>query len=323
MRCLSIGRWVGWKSVAIDLMETPSSSTAPRAAISLLYLFGAVVLGALAAPPCYNAILAMARSGLLPAGLLEVEFERVLSRCVLVIVILGLYPAFKFSGIRSLEAVGYPAGAGRNRLLLPGLLVGLVSMGLLYLAGLFSGVLIFAPKDGGLAGRLGLICAGAVIVAFVEETLFRGILFSAVRRRMSFFTAAFSVGVFFALLHFAKPEPTVAVAHGHWYSGFSIIPDMFNLSGDLHHYVPFFFTLVLLALTLSSLYESTGSLAGPVGLHAGWIIAMRSGTYFFERNPEAASGLFGPSAYLHLSWAAFWLILLFFAAAERKRLRAC
>ena len=86
-------------------------------------------------------------------------------------------------------------------------------------------------RPGVLALTVLLAC---LIGPVAEELLFRGVLYPALRRRLSRVAAMLISGIAFALIHT-------------------------NVMGLL--------PIVLLGVTLAYLYERTGSIAGPIALH--------------------------------------------------------
>ena len=92
-------------------------------------------------------------------------------------------------------------------------------------------------KDGGVSTgtRLFMMAAAVVIAPVVEETLFRGILFTALLKGRSFASAALLSGLYFALVHVHGP---------------SLLP------------------LLALSVAFSAAYAATGSILTPIVMHA-------------------------------------------------------
>ncbi len=92
-------------------------------------------------------------------------------------------------------------------------------------------------KDGSVSTgtRLFMMAAAVVIAPAVEETLFRGILFTALLKGRSFASAALLSSLYFALVHFHAP---------------SLLP------------------LLALSVAFSAAYAATGSLLTPIIMHA-------------------------------------------------------
>jgi membrane protease YdiL (CAAX protease family) len=110
----------------------------------------------------------------------------------------------------------------------------------------------------------------------VEEWLFRGLLLGLWLRYARPLTACIGASLLFAVLHFVEPplgwrvlDPT------HWLAGFSL------LGGVLAHFTCGIFILTefvpMLAVGLALAWARlrSGALWLPIGLHIGWIIALK------------------------------------------------
>jgi len=128
---------------------------------------------------------------------------------------------------------------------------------------------------------------GGVILGFLEETIFRGmilrIFYTATRRP---WLALASMSAFFAYTHFKVPTTVWShVAPGvHWDTGFFVafwttfgITENFNLAQ--------FVVLWLLGMVLGALTLRTGSLWPAIGLHTGTVAMM-----FFYRGSGLTEG---------------------------------
>jgi uncharacterized protein len=97
---------------------------------------------------------------------------------------------------------------------------------------------------GGDQGTFGLIVAGAMVICVapvIEEFFFRGFFFRALRGRFSLLVAALIDGVLFGVIHYS----------GDGADGLLILPP-----------------LALLGFIFCLVYEKTGSLLVPIGMHA-------------------------------------------------------
>jgi membrane protease YdiL (CAAX protease family) len=145
-------------------------------------------------------------------------------------------------------------------------------------ASLLESMGYFAPnKKSVILGRvLSQVLVPAVGVSLVEEWLFRGLLLGLWLRYARPLTACIGASLLFAVLHFVEPplgwrvlDPT------HWLAGFSL------LGGVLAHFTCGIFILTefvpMLAVGLALAWARlrSGALWLPIGLHIGWIIALK------------------------------------------------
>jgi membrane protease YdiL (CAAX protease family) len=114
----------------------------------------------------------------------------------------------------------------------------------------------------------------AVLVAMIEELLFRGALFGALRRKYRFWSAALISSAFYAIVHFfEQPSDTGPVE---WFSGFVTLGQMLRGFTEWHSLFPGFLNLTLIGVILAMGLERTGSLLFSIGLHAGLIFWLKS-----------------------------------------------
>jgi len=299
-------------------MSAPAKHENPalRRTVSLFVLiFGSTILGALIAPHLYNGLIHLGReTGW--SGLRNIEFQRVFGRAVMVILVLGLYPAIRASGIRTWGDIGLAPAPGWRRRMFRWFGIGALTMGSLFAIGLLTG---FYEID--IADRLkkphkvAEIFIGSFIIGFLEEFLFRGLFFTSFRLRLSFWASASASSMIFALVHFVRPEPLVGVVHAEWDEGFRLLNDAFYFGHELVNYMPLMLTLFVMGLVLCAFTERTKSLAAAIGLHAGWVLAMRFGTN--ACSVDKAGWLFGQTADITKSWMVLVLAVGFLIFALR------
>src|SRR5690606_25091397 len=70
------------------------------------------------------------------------------------------------------------------------------------------------------------------VVGVLEETLFRGALYTALARRGGLVAALAATSVLYAAVHFVKYPPWPADAPVHWYTGFVLLSGSFRRLAD-------------------------------------------------------------------------------------------
>lgn len=120
----------------------------------------------------------------------------------------------------------------------------------------------------------------AVVIALIEEYFFRGILLGALRRRLPWPWALTLLSLIFAALHFLR-KPAVRDAAQiasdlPWDGGFDVLPTLLWQFGEPRLIVGGFCTLFWVGWTLGYTVVRTQSLAMALGLHAGWVFALRA-----------------------------------------------
>jgi uncharacterized protein len=243
----------------------------------LLIYVGFIFLGAaLLAPWIYRFAQWVATD--IPAleKIAENPFYRYANRCLILLALVGLWPFLKSLGIHSWRDLGFAPLRSHWRTASAGFFVGFSSLALLAgLVILFGARIIdFRHSGSALAGELLGAIFTAVIVAILEESLYRGALFGALRKIHSWQFALITSSAIYALLHFfAKPEPPVSI---NWLSGFTTIAGMLAGFVELQKLVPGFLNLFIVGVILGFAFQRTGNLYFSIGLHAGWIFWLKS-----------------------------------------------
>lgn len=271
---------------------------------ALLVYLAAVFFGAaMIAPWVYLGVQQFAPG----SGLGHQPFHRYVNRCLLGLALAGLWPLVRALGLKSGAEIGWRPHRTWLREAGMGAGFGLGSLALATLAALiFGGRLWRADHTAGEWTKHILGAAGtALTVSFLEELLFRGVVFSALRRTVSWATAtAVSSGVY-ALVHFFQKPPAPPFVDG--LTGFAVLQQMLHGFTDWHELAPGLFTLTLAGALLAWARERTGALWYGMGLHAGWIFWLKSYGFLTTGAPAANPGIWG-TARLYDGWAALLVL---------------
>jgi membrane protease YdiL (CAAX protease family) len=203
-------------------------------------------------------------------------FHRFVHRSLLGLALIGLWPLLKSLGAASLREAGLVWPAGQWRRVGGGFLFGFISLALVAGAAVLSGARHWNPMMSPrlLAQRLAGIALTAVVVAVLEELLFRGGVYGLLRKVFNWGFALLLSSMVYAMVHFMEPARLVGAVT--WHSGLELLPQMLGGFGDPRAVVPGFFSLTLAGLLLGWAYQRTGNLCFSIGLHAGWIFWLKS-----------------------------------------------
>jgi membrane protease YdiL (CAAX protease family) len=171
----------------------------------------------------------------------------------------------------------------------------LIATGVLWgFASLLESMGYFAPnkKSVAFARVLSHVLVPAVTVSLIEEWLFRGLLLGLWLRYARPLTACIGASLLFAVLHFVEPPHGWRVLDpAHWLAGLSL------LGGILAHFtcgifiLTEFIPMLAVGLALAWARLRSGALWLPIGLHIGWIIALKGFTMThhltFARKPDS------------------------------------
>ena len=131
----------------------------------------------------------------------------------------------------------------------------------------------------------------AIVVAIIEETIFRAALFGVLRKCFSFPLALLLSSAIYASVHFL--QKAAPPAHIGWLSGLAMLPQMLRGPPDGLPLVPTFFTLLVVGAILALAYQRTGTLFMSIGLHAGWVFWVKSYGFLTRQTPAAARAVWG------------------------------
>ncbi len=276
-----------------------------------LYFLAVFVGGALLAPWLYWAAKGLAPHSAAIARLAANPFHRFLGRALLGVAILGLYPLWRSCKMAHWRTLGLRAKMSSPKGLALGFLLGFASLACaaLLALGLGGRSLVHGHNAGQIERHIVNATVAAVIVAVLEEIIFRGTLFGILRKVLTWPGALLTSSVVYALVHFL--ENTDLPGPVRWFSGLALLGRMFQSGPPL---VPAVFTLLVAGAILAMAYQKTGTLYLSIGLHAGWIFWLKSYGFFTASAPSGNPVFWGSSRLID-GWLAlpllggvFWMI---------------
>jgi membrane protease YdiL (CAAX protease family) len=141
------------------------------------------------------------------------------------------------------------------------------------------------------------VLPGAVVVALIEELLFRGVLLGIFLRAMRPAPAIALLSFLFAFVHFLQPPPLARVPDPEaMNAGFVLLGQIFGRFADPMSMISRFLILAAVGVVLAYARYRTASLWLPVGLHIGWVFGVgmfKAATWPVVGLPEAARWLVG------------------------------
>jgi uncharacterized protein len=247
----------------------PAGSLAALAAFALFAsLIAAALFGAaLLAPPVFY-IVNLAQ---------DFPFQRTFNRLAMLLFVFGCWLVFRRFGLGGRESLGYGAPKGVFfRQLVVALLIGIALMSL-------TGALLFAfglrtlrsestTLAQAIVSAVPLALLSGLTVALIEETFFRGAMFSAVSRSASQAAAIFSTALLYSASHFLGGEtPIASDAAVTWSSGLQFLSHFLSRFAHPLAIADAFIALLLLGVLLALLRSTWGHIAACIGLHGGCV----------------------------------------------------
>ena len=267
----------------------------------VIYIVAVFIGGALLAPWLYW--LAQGFAHTFP-HIAATPFHRFVNRSLLILALAGLWPLLRALGITSWRETGLVRPHGQLGKLFGGLALGFITLAVVAGMAIACGnrVIIQTTTVYKVITLIFSAIGTAVIVAVIEEILFRGGVFGGLRKLFYWPFALLISSVIYALVHFLhRAELTGTVT---WNSGLVLFPQMLCGFADFYALVPAFFSLTLAGILLGVAYQRTGNLYFSIGLHAGWIFWLKTYGAFSTSALHTATWFWGTNK-LFDGWLAF------------------
>jgi len=220
-------------------------------------------------------------------------FHRFVNRSMLVVALVGLWPFAYYCRLDTWRSVGLKREPGWLRAVGKGFLTGFTTIALIAAGSILSEsrVLAFNGEFGSLASSLAAGAGTAVVVSVLEEVMFRGVVFGALRQIYHWSIALLVSSGLYSILHFFRTPPLTGDVT--WNSGLQFLPLMFGGFIDPALVVPGFFVLLLAGAILAVTYERRGTIFFAIGMHAGWIFCLKSYGALTRLGPAHNESLWG------------------------------
>lgn len=269
-----------------------------------IYLIAVFVGGGLLAPWLYWLATG---TGVLVAN--PPPFHRFVSRSLLLIALCGLWPLAYYCRLDTWRAVGLKRERGWLKGAWKGFLLGFVSLGVVAAGSVLSGnrVLAWNGEFSRFASTLAMAGGTAIVVSVLEEVLFRGVVFGALRQVYHWSIALLASSALYSIVHFFQKSPFSGEVV--WNSGLVFLPKMLAGFADTSVLVPGFFVLLLAGAVLAAVYQRRGTLFFSIGVHAGWIFWLKSYGALTRNGPAPNHALWGTGKITD-GWMAALVLLL-------------
>jgi membrane protease YdiL (CAAX protease family) len=244
--------------------------------------------------------------------------HRVMHRAAMLAALVGMIWLTRHMQLANRGALGY--GQPRRqftRQLLLGWLIGAAIMVPLMVMLYQLDIRILKPKFGDISALALTALAGAasgLTVAFIEETFFRGVLYSAVERESGTTAAIVLPSLLYAALHFLNGRLRIPDSEVDWSSGFAVLVKVFERFSEPVAIVDSFLALLGVGVLLAVVRSRTRSVAASMGMHAAWVCIIAFVRKTSRVNPDAHAhwlvgsydGVIGWGA---LAWIGVFLLL--------------
>lgn len=215
---------------------------------------------------------------------------KTISKLTLILLLLSIFPLRNYLSL-SWQTLGFAKPKFFFRQLGMGLLLGLLSLLPVLISLVWLDVHVWDQGRVWTIAKVfektGLALFFALLIGLGEEILFRGLLLSSLRLRLSVLNSIVISSAYFAALHFLKSKSQIPYAQQTWTTGFKLMSEAFTnwLNPEiLSAFIALFIVGAFLAVMRSRVPQSLGLC---IGCHAGWVWMIKCSKDFFNFNPEA------------------------------------
>ena len=150
----------------------------------------------------------------------------------------------------------------------------------------------------------------SLLIAIIEELIFRGAFFSGLYKRTGAFISTIFTSLIYSTVHFVRYPDLKSGSEIDWLTGLMMMPDAFRrfFEWDITDY---FFTLFIFGVLLSLLRLKHKNIAACIGLHAGVVALIKIADYFTNRTTESDFNHLVSPYNSTFGWISFAVISLF------------
>ena len=255
--------------------------------------------------------------------------HRVMHRIAMLVAFIGLIFIFKRWRVANKEALGY--GLPKVQFIRQ------------FAVGLFAGIAVMLPllfmlfgldvrelkpdmtwSVGTVATLLASGLLSGLVVALIEETFFRGALFTAVERESGTALAIILPSLLYASVHFLGGRLRLPREEVEWSTGFAVLGKLLEKYAAPLELVDSLLALFAVGVLLAFVRARTGAIASCIGLHAAWVCtiqSVRQVSYVDDAAPArwivgSYDGVIGWGA---LGWIALLSLVLWFLTRRRQQ----
>jgi CAAX protease family protein len=148
-----------------------------------------------------------------------------------------------------------------------------------------------------------------LLIAFVEESIFRGALFTGLYKQTGAVIATFLSSLVYATVHFIRYRDLPADIDIGWFTGLTMMPEAFR---RFHEWsiLDYFLTLFIFGVLLALLRLKHKSIATCIGVHAGIVMLIKTSDYFTNRTHNSSYDYLVSQYNSTFGWISFIMIFL-------------
>lgn len=216
-----------------------------------------------------------------------VPLRKIISKFTQLLLVLSIFPAMAYLGLKKAD-LGFAVRGVFFRQLLRGLLLGFFTLMPVFVVLYALQVLVLDAEQqwsvAQIVQKMGLSLLLALLIAWIEEPLFRGLLLAGLRQKISLAAAIIVSAFYYASLHFLETKTQVPWQELNFWSGFGLLGEA--LQNMLNPQIlPAWIALFMVGIFLAVLRSSVDcSLGMCIGCHASWVWQIKMSKSLFNNN---------------------------------------
>ncbi|NOQ63637.1 MAG: CPBP family intramembrane metalloprotease [Methyloprofundus sp.] len=245
----------------------------------------------------------------------EAYLSRIISRMTQVFLILSIYPVMRYLKL-SASDLGFVAFRAFIQQMLRGIILGIVTLLPVLLLSYALDIIVLDETRVWTVDKIAISLVVAFILAllisFLEEPMFRGILISAYSKRLGITATIFLSSFYYAILHFIKSKKhDISVDQVALSDSFKLLAEAFQNLLNPENFSAFW-ALLMVGIFLAVMRTHLKlSLAWCIGCHTAWVWQIKMAHKITDVNKESDllylispyDGVIGPMV-------AVWLMLV-------------
>lgn len=243
--------------------------------------------------------------------------SKVISKTTLFFLVLSIFPAMAWLRIDR-SGLGFAPGKKLLKQILHGFALGLLTLLPVLFVEYQLGIHTFDQSKQWtsllIARKMGLTLLLSLLISFIEEPLFRGLLITAMRRKMPLYAAIAVSALYYASLHFLHSHSQIPSEEANLSSGFVLLAEAFGNVFNPANF-PDWLALLTVGIFLGLLRTSASENLGLcVGCHSAWVWQIKMGKTLFDTHHDSEYGFLvgyydGMIGWLVAGWLGSFLLV--------------
>lgn len=246
---------------------------------------------------------------------LELAYRKYLTYATLIsgLIVSGLY--LQFYNLLSFSAFGYRGKTSKFlKSMFAGFVYGMAIMLIIEVFLLLLGIHEIDSTRSYSFESIFLVLTKAILVglliAILEESIFRGGLFTGLYKQTGTIIATLFSSLIYASVHFVRYKDLPDETDVDLFTGLEMLPYAFRRFYEWY-IVDYFLTLFVFGVLLALMRLKHNSIAACIGVHAGVVMLIKTSKYFTNRTPESNYDYLVSQYNSTFGWLSFIVISLF------------